>query len=214
MLPLAAIALLVPLADPAPKAKLVKVGPNIVADLGKKTVTLNAAVCLRNGALEGLLTRKGKKEHEYLLSGDFDARNLHAALLLIGAKAGSPAQFVPKPKPASGSLILVRLRYKKAGKAITVKAGDWIKTAKGAKKLTSEFVFGGSKMVPNPEGKGPPYYIANYGDVVCLCNIDSALMDLPFASPKALDDRVYSIDTDAVPAMGTAVEVVFTVVKK
>ena len=203
-------------ADSEPKPKLVPVGPNVAVEFqGKeRRVIVKASVCLRLGGLEGVLTREGKKEHEYILSGNFDARHLHTALETAGAKAGSPVEFLPKYKPATGSLIRVQLRFEKGGKKVVVSPGDWIKTNKGGRKLASEFVFGGSKLIPNPEGKGPDYYLANYGDVICVCKMDSALMDLPYASPKALDDRIYHADTDAIPAKGTAVEVIFTVLKK
>ncbi|MGL4551667.1 MAG: YdjY domain-containing protein, partial [Gemmataceae bacterium] len=85
-----ALLLCLALADPEPPTKTVKVGPNVAVEFqGKgRRVVVEAAVCLTRGPLEGLLTRRMKKEHEYVLAGDFDARHLHAALELAGAKAG------------------------------------------------------------------------------------------------------------------------------
>ncbi|MGL4554471.1 MAG: YdjY domain-containing protein, partial [Gemmataceae bacterium] len=142
-----------------------------------------------------------------------DARHLHAALELAGAKAGKPVRFLPKYTPATGSRIAVSLRYENGGKAVTVPARDWVREHATGKPLATDWVFGGSKLVPNPGGAAlPDYYVANYGDVICLCNMDSALLDLPVESPKKIDSRAYEAATAAIPEVGTKVRVIFEVV--
>src|SRR5438045_1213970 len=71
-------------------AKRVLVGPNVVLEIdgASRRVVVTSKVCLRKGPLEGLLTRAKKKEHEYVQAADIDARHLHTALTLAGAKAG------------------------------------------------------------------------------------------------------------------------------
>jgi hypothetical protein len=204
-----------PMPEPKPGIKTVKVGPNVVVEFeGKqRRVVVQSKVVLTKGPLEGLLTRATKKEHEYILAGDFDARHLHTALELAGAKAGKPVQFLPKYTPASGSKVAIRLRYTKDGKPMDVPARDWIVEGRTGKPLAVDWVFGGSKLIPSPEGPGKPnYYIANYGDVVCLCNMDSALLDLPIESPKKFDARHYEANTKVIPKEGTAVELIFVVI--
>jgi hypothetical protein len=199
----------------AKEIKTIPVGPNVRVELeGKqRRVLVQAKVVLTKGPLEGLLTRSGKKEHEYILAGDFDARHLHAALELAGAKAGKPVQFRPKYIPASGSLVRIRLRYNQDDKPVEISAREWIVETKTGKPLASDWVFGGSKLVPHPEGPGKPdYYVANYGDVVCLCNMDSALLDLPIASPKKFDERIYEANSKKIPKEGTTVTLIFEVV--
>lgn len=207
------VAAFAPTPTEKPKPKLVKVGPNVVLEVEgtKRRVLVEAKVVLRTGPLEGLLTRAKKKEHEYILAGDFDARHLHAALILAGGKPGNPVTFAPKFKPPTGTRVQVSLRYDKAGKKVTVPAREWIKHHKTGKPLPEDWVFAGSRTVPNPDGKGPPVYLANYGDIVCLCNMDSAMMDIPVASPKALDDRVWDANTDKLPPKDTKVTVIFEV---
>ena len=192
--------------------KRVAIGKNVVLEVDgkKRRVIVKAGVCLREGALEGLLTRKGTKEHEYILSADVDARQVHTALVAAGAKPGSPVQFEPRYKAARGSAIKLSLRYKRGGKTVTVPAREWVRDARAKKDLDLDWVFGGSRLVPNPEGKDkPPLYLANHGDLVCLCNMETAMLDLPVRSPKALDARVYEAHTGRIPALGTAVEVIF-----
>src|SRR5947209_4951045 len=97
-------------AAPAP-VKRAALAKNVFLEVeGKKRrVIVRAVVCLRQGQLEGLLCRKGTKEHEYILAADVDARNVHAALVVAGASPGSPVRFDPKYRPAHGTTIKVRL---------------------------------------------------------------------------------------------------------
>ncbi len=198
------------------KAKQVTVGPNVVLEIegAKRRVIVTAKVCLRTGALEGLLTRTKRKEHEYLLAADIDARHLHTALTLAGARSGSPVVFLPKYAAASGTQIKVSLRYKKGGKIITVAAQQWIRNLNDKKQLDKDWVFAGSRFVPNAEDKNKaPDYIANHGDLICTCNMESAVLDLPIPSPKKFDARIYEAHTDRIPELDTRVEVVLEPVK-
>jgi hypothetical protein len=196
--------------NPNAKPKRVVVGPNVILEIvgEKRRVIVASKVCLRMGALEGLLTRTKKKEHEYILAADIDARHLHTALTLAGAKAGSPVQFDPY-RPASGTAIKVSLRYLKAGKEVSVPAQEWLRDPKAKKHLDKDWVFAGSKFLPNADPNKPPEYIANFGDLVCTCNMQSAVLDLPVRSPKNLEDRMYEAHTERIPEVDTKVDVVF-----
>jgi hypothetical protein len=197
-------------AEAAPEVKRVEVGKNLFVEVQgeRRRVVVRAAVCLREGQLEGLLTRKGTKEHEYVLAADVDARKLHTALLACGARAGTPVQFAPRYVPASGSVIKVTLQYQKDGQAVTVPAQQWVREVKTKKDLVEDWVFGGSRLVPDPEDdKKPPVYLANHGDLVCVCNMDTAMLDLPVRSPKKFDERAFHAHTERIPPTGTAVDV-------
>jgi hypothetical protein len=183
---------------PPAEVKRKEVGKNVFFEVhGKqRRVIVRAAVCLREGQLEGLLCRKGTKEHEYILAADADARHIHAALLAAGATPGSPVRFRPKYVPASGTTIRVSLRYQKDGKAVTVPARQWVRVAKEKKDLDRDWVFGGSVFVRDPDARDrPPVYLANQGDVICVCNMDTAMLDLPVRSPKKFDERVFVAHT-------------------
>lgn len=208
---LASVLLSPPLTRAEPAVKRTEVGKNVCLEVDGKQrrVVVQAVVCLREGPLEGLLTRKKAKEHEYLLAADIDARHLHTALLLAGAKPGKPVSFLPKYVPASGSSIRVNLRYTKDAKPVTVPAREWVRHARTRQPLDLDWVFGGSRFIPNPQDDNKPtYYAANYGDVICVCNMDSALLDLPVQSPKKFDIRLYEAATERIPPKDTAVEVI------
>jgi len=178
-----------------------------------RRVVISATVCLREGQLEGLLTRRGTKEHEYILVMDADAKLVHAGLIGAGAKAGSPVRFEPKYMPASGTVIKVMVRYTdKDGKTVTRPAQEWMRDVRNKKDMPHDWVFAGSHFVQDPEDKDkPPYYLANQGDVICCINMPGAMMDLPIKnsnSDPGLGDRVYDAHTERIPKMGTWVEVI------
>src|SRR5262249_40213654 len=141
----------------------------------------------------------------------------HSALLLAQAKAGSPVKFQPKFAAPTGTTIQVSLRYKDGEKVVTVPASAWVRDAKTRKALNKDWVFAGSVFGPHPDDDTKPqtYYMANHGDVITLCNMETAMLDIPVRSPKAINDRLYEAVTAKVPAKGTAVEVILTpIVKK
>src|SRR5690348_4635522 len=92
-------------------AQKVRVGNNVYLEIDgpRRRVLVDAYVCLRQGQLEQLLTRKRTKEHEAILAADIDARHLHAALIAAGAQPGSPVKFRPKFQPPTGTPIKITL---------------------------------------------------------------------------------------------------------
>jgi hypothetical protein len=202
-------------ADDKAEVKRTEIGKNVILETEgqQRRVVVKAYVCLREGQLEGLLCRKFTKEHEYILAAEVDARHIHAALLAARAEPGSPVQFEPKFKPASGSTIRVTLRYKKGDKMVALPAQEWIRDAGAKKPLQESWVFGGSRFLPDPDDRTKPdIYLANQGDVICLCNMESAMLDLPIRSPKKLEDRTYQAITDKIPERDSPVDVILEVV--
>jgi hypothetical protein len=200
--------------DDKAEVKRKEIGKNVFLETEgeQRRVVVKAYVCLREGQLEGLLCRKFTKEHEYILAVDADARHIHTALLAARGEPGSPVQFEPKFKPASGSTIKVTLRYKKDDKLVTLPAQEWIRDGAAKKPLQEKWVFGGSRFLPDPDDKTKPdIYLANQGDVICLCNMESAMLDLPIRSPKKLEERTYHAITDKIPEGNTPVDVILEV---
>jgi hypothetical protein len=194
---------------PRPERK--ELAKNIILETqgDQRRVLLQAEVCLREGQLEGLLCKKFTKEHEYILRVDADAALIHAALLAARAEPGSPVKFQPRYVPASGSTIKISLQYEDKGKLVTVPAQKWIRNARTNKPLEEDWVFGGSVFVPDPEDqKKPPIYLANHGDVICVCNMETAMLDLPVRSPKSLQQRAFVADTERIPPLDTKVTVI------
>ncbi len=199
--------------DKGGESKKAEIGKNVYLEVlpdKKRRVLVSAEVCLREGQLELLLCRKQTKEHEAILSADVDARKIHAALIAAGAVEGSPVSFVPKYRPASGTTIKVSVQYKdKDGKLAAVPAKSWIKNDKDGKPLQSDWVFAGSRLVTNPlDPDAQKHYLANDGDVICVSNFETALLDLPINSPKDDADRIFVANTERIPPLETKVIVI------
>jgi hypothetical protein len=194
--------------------KRVASGKNVVLEIQSKAgeprrVRIAAEVTFREGPLELLLCRKHTKEHEAILAADVDARHIHTALLAAGAKEGHPVKFAPKYAPATGSKIKVMLEYQKDGKTTVVPARDWIRDMKSRKPLAIDWVFGGSLFFPDPEdAKKPKLYAANGGDLICVSNFETAMLDLPVPSTQLDGDLQYEAFTERIPPLGTKVTVI------
>ena len=198
-------------------AKKVELGKNVYLELqgDQRRVRLNAYVCLRRGQLEQFLTRKRTKEHEAILAADVDARLVHAALVSAGAEPGSPVKFVPKYQPARGTPLKIFLEYTEKGKSMRVPAQHWIRNFKTKKILESDWVFAGSVLIADPLDKTrKPFYAANDGDVICLSNFDSAMLDLPINSTKDNDDLQFEAYTERIPPLETSVQVILEPILK
>jgi hypothetical protein len=188
-----------------------QIGPNVFFEKQgeKRRVLVHSVVVLREGQLEGLLCPKGTKEHEYILASELDPRHIHAALLAAGGKPGSPVKFEPKYQAATGTTVKITLQYENKGKLVNVPAQQWIRNAKDKKDLDINWVFGGSKFVPDPQNPNrPPLYLAKYGDVICVCNMDDAMLDLPIISPKKFEDRTWEAHKERIPTEGTKVTII------
>jgi len=193
------------------KTKKMPFGKNVVLEIegDKRRVLVNAVVCLRAGMLEQLLCKRGTKEHESILSADVDAKHIHAALIAARAEPGSPVSFKPAYTPATGTAIKVYIQYEDKGKTIKVPAQQWVRNMKTQKELSADWVFAGSALYPHPfDPDSPPLYAANEGDVICVANFPSAMLDLPIASSAVNDDLDFDAFTQRIPTEGTEVVVI------
>src|SRR5438128_2107570 len=118
------------------EVKKAEIGKNVFLEIegDKRRVVVNAYVCLRQGMLEQLLTRKRTKEHEAILAADLDSRHIHFALQAAGAEPGKPVQYRPKFIPPSGTTIKITLEYQdKKGNTVRVPAQQWVRHIKSKK---------------------------------------------------------------------------------
>jgi hypothetical protein len=198
------------------------VGKNVYFEVDPKDpsyrrVLVTGYICLRDGQLEGFMTRKNTKEHEYIVAVDCDARDIHRALIAAGAQNGSPVFFGEKGAyaPAKGTRINVSVRFSQNGQLHTVPAQQWIRSVISKKELEHSWVFAGSRLIPHPEDPTrPPFYAANSGDLICVCNMPDAMLDLPVKNPNSDPElRVYQAWTDRIPPLDTPVQVILEPVR-
>lgn len=167
-------------------------------------------VCLREGALEVLLCKKGTKEHEAILKVDIDAQELHKLLLLAGAEAGKPTQFVdpktemPAYKPATGTKINMTVHYTKDGKPFTHPVQDWVWDSKKKASIAHGWVFAGSIIIEDPD-TGKKFYGANSGDIISISNFPYAMLEIPSEISKDDAQLTFEAKTDKIPPLGSKV---------
>jgi hypothetical protein len=134
---------------------------------------------------------------------------------LAGAEEGKPVQFRPKYQPAHGTTIKITLEYTDKGKKVQVPAQSWVRSSKTKKDLDIDWVFAGSQLIPDPLDKTKkPFYAANDGDVICLSNFDTAMLDLPIESTRDNDDLFFEAHTERIPPVETRVTVILEPVLK
>ncbi len=192
-------------------AELTKLSPTgeVWFDKKRKAVVVDGQVCLREGQLEMFACPKGTKEHESVVSLNCKADEVHAGLLAAGAKPGKPVSFDPDYKAATGQVVDIYVLWKdEKGEKHQVRAQEWIKDAKKEKAMGYDWVFAGSGFWKDEE-TGMEHYKANGGDLVCVSNFPTAMLDLPIHSSDANDELLFVAYKDHVPARGTKVRVVF-----
>ena len=192
--------------DPKGASRMAKL--NLWVDKENGRVYFDGYVTMRTGPLEMLACQSGTKEHESVVAVLPKSSEVHAALLAVGAKSGTPVAFLPRFVPATGQRIRVWICYRDAnGKFQVADARRWIREGESEKQLEEDWVFGGSSFWKDPRDDRE-YYQADGGDMVCVSNFSTAMMDLPIASSAEASRQMYTPFTDRIPERGVPVRVV------
>lgn len=183
------------------------------ADRKAGRVVVDGYIALRAGQLEMLACPVGTKEHESVVAVFAKAQVVHAGLLAIGAKSGTPVTWEPKYQAPTGSEIQVFALWKDAaGKKHNIDTRKWVHelgTAKGT--LGTNFIFAGSKMWKDPD-TGEERYLAESGDLICVSNFATATLDVPLNSSQANSGLMFAAMTDDIPPEGTPIRLVLQLV--
>lgn len=183
------------------------------ADRKKKRVVTDGFIALREGQLEMFACLVGTKEHESVVAVFTKAQFIHAGLLAIGAKKGTPVKWRPEYQAPTGSKIRVMALWRdKDGKKHAIDAREWVRENKrdgGA--LDVDFVFAGSIFAKDLE-TNEEVYEAESGDLVCVANFTTATLDIPIRSLDANTLLSYIAYTDRIPPQGTPVRLVFELI--
>ena len=100
----------------------------VFLDAKRKRLLLKTTVVQRRALLEMLLCKSQSKEHESILSIDSEAYVIHAGLLAIGAKVGSPVRFEPEYQPPQGQILDVFVNWSdEDGRPHREKAQKWVR---------------------------------------------------------------------------------------
>jgi hypothetical protein len=194
--------------------------PGVKINLDEWCVDVDSRVSLREGLLELIACVKDTKEHESIVAIEAKPSHVHTALLLLGAKPGSPASQQPiddemddfRYIPPSGSPVDVFLVIKEpGGKQVELPISEFIKEAddhdasvepaaedERAKFPTHTFLFAGSTLVG--EGDGPRHYLCDTeGNVISISTFGDELLCLPGFHEQANDALMWQVNGAKLP---------------
>lgn len=179
-------------------------------DIQAKQVIVAGRTCLQQGGLEMFICPFFTKEHESVIAVNAKSFEVHTSLLAIGATPGSPVQWEPEYKPATGPVVKIDVMWKDnaSGKIITRRGQEMVRDFKTKEPMDLDWIFGGSVLETDPE-TGQSYYYGDGGELVCLSNFATATMDIPIQSSDSNEDLLFEANPDAIPDLGTKVYVIF-----
>ena len=198
--------------------------PGIKLNLKERCVDVNATICLHEGLLELVACTKGSKEHESILSIAARPMHIHTAMLLMGARPGTPAMrkaqdgapnrwvpVEPAGDPVHVSLVFPDSKGKPQEypiqKFISPAQPDEISGIPTKKKLvtfSASFLFAGSHLVEN--GAGPRKYVCEQsGNVISISTFGDELLCLPGIHGHQNDGLAWQVNSKGLPGIGEQV---------
>jgi hypothetical protein len=199
--------------DRHPELKRLSASEEVWIDAKGKRVVVGGEIAVDKGPIEFFACPHGTKEHESIVSTRSTARLVHAALLAIGLVPGKPVSFDPDYVAATGPVVRVTMRWKdEAGNVRELPAQEWIRDNRTGKPMQESWVFAGSAFWTD-SSDGKEYYQADGGDLVCLSNFPTAMLDLPIESSQSNEALLFDAFDGRVPPRGTEVEMIFSAAK-
>lgn len=209
----------------APQAAVAKLNfPGVTINVQERCVDVDGSVCLHRGALELVACTKGTKEHESIVAIEAKPRHLHAALLLLGAKPGSPArrqqpgedseQWFDVP-PSGGPVDVFLVLKDNEGKSVehpisefiapsSKRSGRSARADKSAQFPTHTFLFAGSVLYG--DGPGPRRYLSDEsGNVISLSTFGDEVLCLPAIHSQDAEALLWQVNPADLPAIGSNV---------
>jgi hypothetical protein len=179
---------------------------------GPKRLEVSGWVNLQKGLVEVFACAPDGKTHESVVVLDCVPSALHAGLLLLGLKPGTPVEVGTEAsyKMPTGDPVLVEVRWKAAdGQERTARAEDWVWNERDQKPMPqASWLFTGSFLQPLTDNPEESTYAANYiKSLVTTYHDASTILENPLADGR--DDTVYYANERAVPPVRTPVTVVF-----
>ena len=174
----------------------------------EQVVILDGYIAQRDVPLELFACPIGTKEHESIVAVFARAQLVHAGLLAINARPGSTATFEPF-KPAHGTTVRVyALWLDSDGKTKGTLAQNWIRVSGTKKPMVWDWVFGGSKIYKDDEGK--EHYLGDSGELISVSNFTTSTMDVAIQSDQSNANLMFEAFTDRIPPKNSPVRLVLT----
>ena len=214
--------------QPAPNAALVEALaqlqlPGITINVEEWSVDVTSHVVLKTGTLELIACTPDTKVHESIIAVEAKPSHIHTALLLLGAKPGTPAMMKPmdedqtifRPIPPSGDLVDVYLLIPGEDGGLEERpisdflelrdddefAFDQPEKAGQQKKFsTHSFLFAGSHLV-GEEGEQQRYLADISGHVITITTFGDELLCLPGFHEHANEALMWQVAADGLPEL-------------
>jgi hypothetical protein len=198
-----------------------------------RVLVLVGQVCQQDVPLELFACSGRSKAHESVVWVSAAPYVVHAGLLALGAEAGSPVQFNPELRPPTGSVIEIVVRWQEEGVRREIRAQDWVQDISAMyrmfegvvanhfedelhphdhwdawRSMNYPWVFAGSQFVRD-ERTGREVYLADMdGELVCVANFASAVLDVPIESSAANAALMFRCFAERIPPIGTPVTLI------
>jgi len=198
--------------------------PGVTINIQERCVDVDSSVCLHRGDLELVACTKGTKEHESIVAVEAKPMHIHAALLLLGAKPGSPAtrqqlgdqagRWFDVP-PSGGPVDVFLVLKDNGGQWVEHPISDFIAPSsrrsddsssadRPAKFPTHTFLFAGSVLYG--DGPGPRRYLSDEsGNVISLSTFGDELLCLPAIHSQDAEALLWQVNAAKLPAVGSNV---------
>jgi hypothetical protein len=205
--------------------------PGIEIKPEEGVVDVSSQICLTEGFLELIACTEGTKEHEAIVKIKAKPVHVHTALLLIGARNGTPAMRKPVNEEQtrwvhyrpSGDPIAVSLVYKDAeGNEVERPINDFLRKNEGdpympdygndtekkddkpEEKFPDVFLFTGSHLVDGQNGERQ-YLADSSGHVITISTFGDELLGLADFHSRENGELVWEVDPTHIPPLDSEV---------
>lgn len=199
-----------PAVEPHPELTRLSPTEKVWLDREGQQLVVGGEIALQRGQIEFFACPRRTKEHESVVVVDATARLVHTGLLAMGLEAGEPVQFAPEYRAARGPEVRVEVRWTDdEGVVQRVDAQEWIRDTRTREAMEAGWVFAGSSFWTD-ETTGQQYYQADGGDLVCVSNFPTAMLDLTIPSSQSNEALLFEAFDSRIPVRGTPVELIFS----
>ena len=191
------------------EAKWKRLGKNqIWINHEDKQVMVRGRICLQEGPLEMFACPGTTKAHESVIASEAKASEIHASFEALGFPPGKPVQWDPKYTPAEGPLVKILVGWQEGDKFVQVNAREMVKVSGTDKPMEKDWVFGGSQIYTD-NVSGEKIYYADSGEMVCLSNFSTAMLDVQIESSDSADGLLFEANKEKIPPPNTKVYMIF-----
>lgn len=174
----------------------------VTLDKLRRTVTIPVVVNQSAGPVEYAVVTPGGKVHESIFRTPAEPRDLHVALLLLGARPANTNRFDPDPALAlPGETVTIGVEWKRHGRNIHLSLAECVRVIDPPGRLSEgPWVYNGSFVVDGL------FAAQQTGSIVALQEDPAALINNP--RPGRFNDELHHVNSKALPPRNTVASLV------